>query len=70
MTTSALEAVSQLLSVPEGAIPEGGIAIVAYMTPDGKQAVQYGFLGEDSSLFSTIGYLETIKSYLAAMALE
>jgi hypothetical protein len=69
-STDALEAVAVLLGVSEDAIPESGVAIVSYVNPEGKELVAYGFLGDSTNVFSTIGTLEVIKGYLTEYALE
>lgn len=43
---NALDLASEMLDLPEGALAECGVLTMMYLDEDGKEKVEFGFMGE------------------------
>lgn len=67
--SNALNIVSELLDLPEGAVPEGCVITMMYLNEEGKEKVEFGFVG-DSDILRTSGALMVLVGKLSKAMLE
>lgn len=66
---NALQICASLLDLPEGAVPESSVITLMYLDEDGKEKVEFGFVG-DSDLLRMSGALNVLIHKLNNAALE
>lgn len=56
-----LDVAARMCLVPEGAVVEGAVMMVSYLTPSGKHSMQYLLLG-NMSVAQAVGMMEIAKN--------
>lgn len=59
--TSPLDYAAKMCQVPEGAVVEGAVTMVSFLTPEGKHSMQYLLLG-NMTVAQAVGMMEIAKN--------